>query len=124
MIHTILIIIFTCTVINMICGIYRINCHYKYLKELKIRAQHLDMCVCSIEHGICPHNCKVCAWGDVMTESQLNRKIELSPAEEKYYSNDVNEIMKEMQLDQENRIKRTKEFLKEIKRYHRRHKHD
>jgi len=49
--------------------------------------------------------------------------IELTPAEEKYYS-DVKEIMREIQLDQENREKRAKEFYKEIKEYHRRHKHD
>jgi hypothetical protein len=50
--------------------------------------------------------------------------IELTPAEEKYYSNDVKEIMREIQLDHENREKRAKEFYKEIKEYHRRNKHD
>ena len=49
--------------------------------------------------------------------------IELTPAEEKYYS-DVKEIMREIELDQENREKRAKEFYKEIKEYQKRYKHD
>lgn len=91
MIHTI--IIFTCTVINSAWGFFWIRQIYKNYRA-KVRIQHFELCQSSIRNNICPHDCKVCAWGSFMTERQLNKE------------------------------KRTKKFYKEIMKYHRRHKHD
>lgn len=91
MINTILIGIFT--MFNCAWGFYwirRLKIDYKNDK----RKRHLELCSRCIEVGSCPHNCEVCAWGDFMTERQLNQE------------------------------KRTKKFYKEIMKYHRRHKHD
>lgn len=75
MIHTI--IIFTCTVINCALAFYwirRIEITCKENKELEKRKHHLELCSRCIEVGSCPENCAVCAWGDVMTERQLNQE--------------------------------------------------
>lgn len=95
MIHTIIIAV--CTVINSAWGFFwirQLEITYKKTKELEKRKHHLELCSRCIEVGSCPHNCEVCAWGDVMTERQLSRE------------------------------KKTKEFYKEIKEYHRRHKNE
>ena len=92
MIHTI--IIFTCTVINCIWGFFWIMQLKKDCKTIKRKKKHLELCLRCIEVGSCPNNCAVCAWGDVMTERQLNQE------------------------------KRTKKFYKKIIKYHRRHKYD
>jgi len=92
MIYTIIIVI--CTVINTIWGFYWINEFNTRYKAMK-RIQHFDLCTRSIKkNGVCPQNCKVCAWGDAMTERQLIQE------------------------------KRTKKFYKEIMKYHRRNKHE
>jgi hypothetical protein len=71
MINTI--IIFFCTAINCAWGFYWIRQLNKQYKDRK-RKRHHDLCKRCIEVGSCPHNCEICAWGDVMTERQLNQE--------------------------------------------------
>lgn len=95
MIYTIIIV--TCTIINCVWGFFwirQLEIQCKVIEKHAKRKSHLELCARCIEVGSCPHNCEVCSWGDVMTERQLNQE------------------------------KRTKEFYKEIKEYHRRHKHE
>jgi len=71
MIHTI--IIFTCTAINCAWGFFWIRQLNKQYKD-SIRKIHRNLCKRCIEGGSCPHNCKICAWGDYITERQLNQE--------------------------------------------------
>ena len=91
MIHAIIIAV--CTVINFAWGFFWIRQLNNQYKERKLKRHH-DLCLRCIELGSCSYNCEVCAWGDVMTERQLNQE------------------------------KRNKKFYKEIMKYHRRHKHE
>lgn len=78
MINTILIVI--CTVINCVWGFYwirHLQINYKENKEREKRKRHIELCLRCVEVGSCPHNCEVCAWGDYMTEKQLNQEKEV-----------------------------------------------
>jgi hypothetical protein len=61
-----------CTAINCALAFYWIRQLDKQYKNSK-RKRHRDLCKRCIEVGSCPHNCELCAWGDYMTERQLNQ---------------------------------------------------
>lgn len=75
MINTILIV--TCTVINCLWGLFwllQLDKQFNKFRKLYKRKKHLELCLRCIEVGSCTNNCAVCAWGDVMTERQLNQE--------------------------------------------------
>lgn len=71
MINTILIA--TCTVINCVWGFFWIRQLNKQYKDSKYK-KHQMLCLRCITVDSCPHNCELCAWGDYMTEKQLNQE--------------------------------------------------